>query len=54
MEQVRELPLDLPLEMRRPNWRRRLGPAYVMPQHVRVQLLPHVGEAYSNLSEIVC
>ena len=48
MERVHEFPLDLPLELRRPNWRRRLGPAYVMPEHVRLQLLPHMGEAYSN------
>ena len=31
-------------ELRHPNGRRRRGPAYVMPEHVRLQLVPHIGE----------
>ena len=38
MEQVESLPLSWPLGLRRPAWRRRLGPAYVMDGGVQARL----------------
>jgi hypothetical protein len=38
MEPVEQLPLSWPLGLRRPSWRRRLGPAYVMGGGVQAQL----------------
>jgi hypothetical protein len=38
MEPVEQLPLSWPIGLRRPSWRRRLGPAYVMGGDVQAQL----------------
>ena len=38
MEPVESLPLSWPLGLRRPAWRRRLGPAYVMDGGVQARL----------------
>ena len=40
MQAVEALPLSWPLALRRPSWRRRLGPAYVMNACVQAQLSP--------------
>ena len=49
MERMEALPLEWPRELRHPNGRRRCGPAYVMPAHVRMELLPYVGEIVDML-----